>query len=422
MNLQATSCMTAEPEMAESATAPDVTTGLRLAGKRIGMAMFSSYPADPRPRRAIDALRKEGAAIDLICVGDGAAAGDGMPALNVFRLPIEHNRGGFLSYAYEYSSFIFLASVILAWRSLRGRYDLIYVHNMPDVLVAVALIPKLFGAKVILDQHDPMPELMMTIFGRDEESRAVKLLRRLEKWSIARADKVITVSDTFKRIFAGRSCPASKISVVMNTPDEGIFRYRSAHSYAVRKPEDRFVMMYHGLLESRNGLHVAIDAFKLLRERIPNAEMRIYGRGTPYLQQMLDKATQMGVGESVHYFGPKTLEQLAVEIQKCDVGVIPNPRNRFTGINTPTRIFEYLALGKPVIAARTQGVEEYFDADSLVYFEPGDAADLAMKLEYVAIHGEDAAAIAERGQMVYRFHAWSREREVLVQTVAELVH
>ena len=47
---------------------------------------------------------------------------------------------------------------------LRHRYDLIYIHNMPDILVFSALVPKAFGAKVILDQHDPMPELMMTIF------------------------------------------------------------------------------------------------------------------------------------------------------------------------------------------------------------------------------------------------------------------
>ncbi len=58
----------------------------------------------------------------------------------------------------------------LFWHGARfkRRYDLVYVHNMPDILVASALVPKLLGAKVILDQHDPMPELMMTIFGLDQ--------------------------------------------------------------------------------------------------------------------------------------------------------------------------------------------------------------------------------------------------------------
>ena len=106
-----------------------------------------------------------------------------------------------LSYIYKYSAFISFSAAILAWRAIRRRYDLIYVNNMPDVLVASALVPKLLGAKVILDQHDPMPELMMTIFGLDQSSFGVRLLIRLEKWSIARADLVITVNEACKRIF-----------------------------------------------------------------------------------------------------------------------------------------------------------------------------------------------------------------------------
>ena len=39
---------------------------------------------------------------------------------------------------------------------------------MPDMLILSALVPKLLGAKVILDLHDPMPELMQAIFGLQE--------------------------------------------------------------------------------------------------------------------------------------------------------------------------------------------------------------------------------------------------------------
>jgi len=55
---------------------------------------------------------------------------------------------------------------------------------MPDVLVFSATVPKLVGAKVILDLHDPMPELMQTIFRLPENSLSVVALKRLEQWSI----------------------------------------------------------------------------------------------------------------------------------------------------------------------------------------------------------------------------------------------
>ena len=47
---------------------------------------------------------------------------------------------------------------------------------MPDFLVFCALVPKILGAKVILDQHDPMPELMKTIFGIADSSFSVRVM------------------------------------------------------------------------------------------------------------------------------------------------------------------------------------------------------------------------------------------------------
>lgn len=394
----------------------------RLAGKRVGMVVFSPYPADPRPRRAIEALRNEGAYIELICEADGdAPKRELLENLEVIRIPIRHIRGGAVSYAYQYSTFIFISAAILAWRTLRRRYQLIYVHNMPDILVISGLVPKLFGAKVILDQHDPMPELMRTIFNKEADSLAVRVIRRLERWSIARANLVITVNEACRRIFSTRSCKAEKIGVVMNSPDEQMFPFRAAATYPVRTKGKPFVMMYHGSLVERNGLELAVDALEKICDTVPEAELRVYGKSTPYLEQVMNKVRRLGLESRVHFLGPRRLEQLAGEIQGCDVGVVPNQRNTFTDINTPTRIFEYLALGKPVIAPATPGVQDYFGSESLVFFEAGDAADLASKMAFVASHPEKAIEIADLGQRVYMAHSWQQERETLVSLVAGLL-
>lgn len=360
--------------------------------------------------------------VDLLCEGDPRrSARESLDLLNITRIPIKHNRGGLLSYIYEYTAFIFCSAAILAWRTLRKRYDLIYVHNMPDILVLCALVPRLFGAKVILDQHDPMPELMMTIFNKRPGSMPVRFICALEKWSLRLADRVITVNDACKKLFASRGCPADKIRVVMNSPDEKFISYRAARSYSRRPGDRKFVMMYHGSLVERNGLDLAVAAVARLRETMPLLELRIYGSNTPYLNQVLEKAKEMGLLENVHYLGGKTLGQLAVEIQNCDLGVIPNQRNAFTEINTPTRIFEYLALGKPVVAPHTQGILDYFGPDELIYFASGDVEGLAAAIREVAEDWPQAVASAERGQRVYLQHTWQREREALVQSVCELL-
>src|ERR1700733_7162586 len=251
-----------------SIESPPTAGNKRLAGKRVAMVTFSSYPFDPRPRRSIDAFLAEGATVDLICLGNKKDAKGEVPeGVKVLRVPLKHPRRGKFEYAFRYGTFILISSATFALRSLRRRYDLVYVHNMPDILVASSLIPKMLGAKVVLDLHDPMPELMMTIFRTPEDNRSVRVMKSLEKWSIGRADLAVTVNVACKRIFSSRSCPAEKIAVVMNAPDGQIFPCREPklRSVSTQDGDRRFVIMYHGSIVERNGLDVALDALAQVR-------------------------------------------------------------------------------------------------------------------------------------------------------------
>ena len=135
----------------------------------------------------------------------------------------------------------------------------------------------------------------------------------------------------------------------------------------------------------------------------------------------MSSAAKKGLHEAVHYLGPRQLEQLVQAIEECDVGIIPNNRSIFTEINTPTRIFEYLALGKPVIAPRAPGIQDYFGDESFVSFELGNAEDLALKLAHVFSHPDKALEVVKRGQQVYLAHTWQEERTKLVNVAAELL-
>lgn len=395
-----------------------------LVGKRMAVVSFSAFPGDPRPRRAAEAFAEAGMSVEVICLKEAEAAKkDTFKGIRIDRIEIAKSRNSKFGYVFQYCLFILIVFVMLTLRFPIRRYDVIHIHNMPDVLVFAALIPKLFGTKVILDLHDPMPELMMTIFNTRKESWAVRLMAFLEKQSITFADMVLTVNRTCEELFALRSGGASKISVVMNTPNEQIFRYSPVKldDAAVSRIGKPFVIMYHGTLVERNGLDLAVEALAQVRQSVPEAELRVYGPRTLYLDDVLHSLSAKGLEEAVVYLGPRTLEELAQAIAQCDVGVIPNKRSMFTEINTPTRIFEYLALGKPVVAPRANGIEAYFDKDSLVLFELGNADDLAMKLSWVATHPMEALETTKRGQAIYQQHVWSREKEKLLNLTAALV-
>jgi len=407
-----------EPAQTASGIAQrESAAGASFAGKRLAMVSFSPYPFDPRPRRAVDALLREGAVLDLICLGGkGAPSHEVVDGLNVYRIPIGNPRRGKLEYAFRYGTFILISGAIFAWRALFRRYDLVYVHNMPDVLVLSALLPKAMGARVVLDLHDPMPELMKAIFQVSEESGSVLWLKRLEKWSIGLADLAITVNIACKRIFSSRSCSEEKIAVVMNSPDEKIFPFQEVRSeeFAGHADARPFVIVYHGSLVERNGLDLAVDALGHLQQSIPHAELRIFGASTPFLERVLEQARRKKLDGKIRYLGMKRLEELVAELGACDLGVIPNHRNAFTEINTPTRIFEYLAMAKPVVAPSTPGILDYFDRDSLLLFEPGNPKDLARQIEFAYSHPKEILEIVRNGQEVYLEHTWERERQTLL--------
>jgi glycosyltransferase involved in cell wall biosynthesis len=400
------------------------TRKLGLRGKHAAVLLFSYYPADPRPRRAAEALVAEGVTVDLICLqNDGAPSREVIRGINVLRIPIKRCRGTKVKYVSQYSAFLMASFWQLALRSFSRRYDFVHIHNMPDVLVFSALVPKLLGAKIILDLHDPMPELMQTIFGLPEASFGVRLLKYLEKKSIGFADLVLTVNLACKRIYSSRSCLPEKITVVMNAPEDQIFLFKrpTLNNSNGDKPSRPFSILYHGSLVPRNGFDLAVDALALMRERIPNLQLTVCGERSSYFDEVMRSAQERGLAEHVQYLGVKNRREMVEVISRCDIGVVPNHRNTFTEINTPTRIFEYLSLGKPVIAPRTLGIEDYFGDDELIFFEAGDGRDLARQIEFAYFNREELVRIVERGQRIYLANTWSRQKLHLLYSIDRLL-
>jgi len=399
----------------------------RLRGRRAAVLLFSHYPADPRPKRAAEALAAQGVDVDTICLrdDDGEPARETYGSIDVTRVQLKRQRGSKLGYVGQYSVFVLASFFYLASRSLTRRYDLVHVHNMPDVLVFSAIVPKLLGAKIILDLHDPMPELMQTIFKLPEDSFSVLVLKRLEQWSIRFADLVLTVNLACKKIYSSRSCHPDKIKVVINSPDDEVFRFQAGGVCRLHgkngNGSNPFVILYHGSLVHRNGFDLAMESLEKVKKTISSVRLRVCGERTDFFEQVMESARQRGLDSNVDYLGPCNINEIVDAIEDCDLGIIPNHRNIFTEINTPTRIFEYLALAKPVIAPKAKGIQDYFGDNDMIFFKLGDADDLARKIEFAYSHPEEVAETVKRGQAVYLSHTWSRERLILLKSICDLI-
>lgn len=397
----------------------------KLHGKSAAVLLYSFYPADPRPRRAAEALVEAGMDVDLFCLRETSTEPEQetVHGVRVHRLPIRKKRGTKWDYLLQYSRFLWHSFWFLVSRGVGERYDLVHVHNMPDVLVFAALAPKLRGAAVVLDLHDPMPELMMSIYGMAAHHPVVRLLRTLERWSIGFADLAFTPNITFKDLFVTRSCPPVKMEIIMNSPEEEIFRGDTGpceDAASLASGED-FRVMHHGSIVHRHGIDLLVLAIARLRDRIPGIRLDIYGSRTPFLDDVLATAQENGVPDRVHYHGQKSQAEIAVAIRECQVGVVPNRLSPFTELNFPTRLFEYLSMHRPVVAPATRGILDYFGPGELVTFAPDDVEELASQIQWVYEHPTEVREIVERGRQLYRRCQWSGEKARLIDCVTNLV-
>ena len=126
---------------------------------RVAVVLYSYYLSDPRPQRETEALAEAGMEADVICLRRDRSepAFERVNGVNIHRVALTHQRGGHSGYILRYGYFFLCAFWRLTIWSLRGNLKLVHVHNMPDFLVFAGLVPRLRGARIILDLHDPMP-------------------------------------------------------------------------------------------------------------------------------------------------------------------------------------------------------------------------------------------------------------------------
>lgn len=389
---------------------------------RLLMIHFSSYPGDVRPRREAETLVEAGMFVDTICLRKpGQKSQETISGVTAYRINIRRSRSSKLRYIWGYFYFaliVFFKTTILHFRE---KYDLIHVHNMPDFFVFCALIPRLSGAKILLDLHDPVPEIYMTKYEIPENHPAIKILSLIEKISVRFADHIITPNVAFRNLFIKRGCPPHKIDVVMNTPMEKIVtNSRTNRNELISVADEDFVIMYHGTITLRNGCLDLLNAVDEIRNEIPRLRLHMFGSGDS-VELLKSRIEESGLSEFVKFHGHVPNEKIFDAIRVIHTGIIPNQMNPFTNLNFPVRIFEYLTLKKPVIVPKTKGILDYFDNDSIILFEPGNISSMAEAILNSYKFPEKLNEKINKGYYVYQKYTWQKQRRILEDITADLI-
>lgn len=376
---------------------------------KICIIRHSYYPSDPRVRKEAEALIEKGYSVDVICLRKANERNrDLVNKVNIYRLPITHHRGSELRYIVEYFSFFVFSFITLNFLWLKNKYNVIQVNTMPDLLVFVTVLPKLFGVKVVLDMHEAMPEVYMDKYEVDREEPIIRVLEYIEKLAIRYANCVITVTEQMKQTFVDRGALASKIFVILNVPHDEIFD-PTLYQGSYKRKRNEFILTSHGTIIQRYGFDTAIKAIAILKEKIPFVQLKMVGEGE-YLPELIKLARHLGIERYVQFTGYIPLEKIPEMIMEADVGLVTLKNSLNWNLTHANKMYEYLAMRKPIVISRSKAVEAYFSESFLMFFEPENEKDLAKKILYLYRHPEKRRELVHNADKLNQEYNWKNER------------
>ena len=373
----------------------------KAASRRLCMVVHGPYPiGEPRVAREAQVALDEGFEVDVVAMRRvGEPSREHIDGVRVIRLPLSHRRGsGLTRLLGEYVAFTGLSCAVVA----RRRYDIVQVHNPPDFLLLAGLVPKLLGAKLIFDVHDLSPDMFAMRFGERRVARAAdRALRLIERAAAGVADHVLTVHDPYRLELIDRGVRADKVAVVMNSLDE-----RLLPSGPQSEDDVPFRIVYHGTVTPSYGVSLVVEAVAKVASDIPGLQLDILGEGDA-VEPIRRRAEELGLSDRVNVNGTYLAQREVLQrVSGAAVGVIPNLPTRLNRFALSTKLFEYVALGIPVVSADLPTIRAHFSSEEVFFFSAGNAVSLAEALIEVAHNPEVAADKASAAHRRYGEYRW----------------
>jgi glycosyltransferase involved in cell wall biosynthesis len=392
---------------------------LETTPMRACMVAYTLYESDNRVRRYAETLVRRGYQVDVVALREVGQSKDVaiLNGVRLFRVQSRvRNEKSKFAYLSKLLLFFLRSMFFLTREQVKRRYDLIHVHSVPDFEVFAALYPKITGSKVILDIHDIVPEFYASKFNTSPMSLTFKLLVKVERVSAAFSDHVIVANHLWEERLQRRSVRPSKLTTILNFPDTQIFRQHGRN-----RCDDKFIMLYPGTLSYHQGLDIAIRAFSLVKDDVPNAEFHIYGGGD---QQSVLKSliAELGLQGRVFLKGVLSTEDITSVIENADLGVVPKRKSGFGNEAFSTKILEFMSMGVPVIVPDTTIDKYYFNESVVKFFQGDDQRSLADAMLQLSKDSKLRIKLVQNANEFVKEYTWGANQGAYLDIVDALVN
>jgi glycosyltransferase involved in cell wall biosynthesis len=159
--------------------------------------------------------------------------------------------------------------------------------------------------------------------------------------------------------------------------------------------EDRFVIIYHGILSPNRGLQETIEAISKLRKSCPDIMLLLLGKG-PAQNELEEWVRNLGLEDHVLIHPPVPLEEVPKYIKSAQVGILPFPDLNWWNTSSPIKLNEYIAMKKPVIVTDIEAHRVVLGNLKCAFYAPDNQpASLARCTKTVVDRKSELSALGE---------------------------
>lgn len=379
-------------------------------------------PFDRRVWQEATSLRRAGFGVAVVCPKKKmyTKSYEQLEGVDIYRYPLIYEADkGVLGYFVEFV-YCWLASLWAAVKAYCHRpFQVIHACNPPDTFFALALLFRPFGVKFVFDHHDLCPEMYVAKGG----SRARLLysgLVLLEHLTLRSADRVIAVNESHRQIALTRGgVDENKVRIVRSGPRRAWAEIEAVDPELKRGR--KYLVTYLGEMCEQDGVDHLLRAISHYIASYEQDTLFALIGGGPDQQRMKDMASEMGLGDSVHFTGRVSDELLWRYIATADLCVDPDPLTEWSTLSTMNKIIEYMAFGKPIVAFDL-AEHRHSAGEAALYVEPNDDTQLGIAIRDLLLDEGRREAMGRYGQNRFRTElAWEESENVLVHLYEELL-
>ena len=245
------------------------------------------------------------------------------------------------------------------------------------------------------------------------------LLERYERLNLAAATRIFVVSEVDRMNLEQAGVAAEKIIVNSNGVDTEVF-HPNVGGAAVRTElglgHEEQLVGFVGSFGPWHGVLVLAEAIRMISAALP-LKFLLVGDGALQgeMKRMLGKETEQG---RVIFKGGVSHKEVPALLDACDILVSPHiplaAGADFFG--SPTKLFEYMAMGKGIVATRLGQIGEVLtDGETALLVEPGNAHELRDAILHLAEARELRETLGARArQVAIDSHTWQRNAQKII--------